>query len=73
MDFKLVRYYDTCCEECGNWATTDICAAELSPNKKDAEKILLRYGWKVVDGKVLCNYCLEGTSRSIQPAYNNSI
>lgn len=72
MDFKLVRYYDTCCEECGNWATLNICASDLSPNKKDAEKVLLANGWKVIEGKVLCNYCIEGTLRPRERTYNSN-
>jgi len=71
MDFKLVRYYDTCCEECGNWASGDIGAAELYKNKKQTEKVLLMYGWKVVKGKVLCNYCLEGTHRPLERTCNS--
>ena len=63
MDFKLIKYYDTCCEECGNWASGDIGARELSGNKQKAEKALKDYGWKVIKGKVICYYCINGIYR----------
>ena len=57
MDFKLVKYYDTCCDICGNWASNDIGLRNLQCNKKDAEKIFIKCGWIVKDNKVYCNEC----------------
>lgn len=63
MKFDLIRYYDTCCAKCGNWASGDINPAEMRGNKVVSEKALIRHGWKVVDNETICNYCLEGNRR----------
>ena len=63
MDFKLIKYYDTCCDSCGNWASTDIGSGVLQCNKKDVEKVLAKHGWIIKDGNVLCNYCAKGKTR----------
>ena len=63
MDFKLIKYYDTCCDLCNNWASNDIGSRILQCNKKDAEKVLVRHGWVVREEKVICNYCDKGEVR----------
>ncbi|MBB3109111.1 hypothetical protein FHS18_001163 [Paenibacillus phyllosphaerae] len=59
-DIKLIRYYDTCCDRCGNWASGQINPQEMLGNKINAEKTLSRYGWKVINGEVVCDKCIMG-------------
>lgn len=63
MDFKLIRYYDTCCDLCGNWASGDVGAAALAKNKDMAEKVLKFEGWIVKEGKVICGFCANNKAR----------
>ena len=63
MDFKLIKHYDACCDFCNNWASNDIGSRKLQCNKKDAEKILIKEGWVVKEGNVLCGYCAKGEVR----------
>lgn len=63
MKFNLIRYYDTCCDICGNWASGDINPAEMHGNKANAEKALKRNGWKVIKDQTVCNYCANGERR----------
>lgn len=63
MSYNLIRYYDTCCDKCGNWASGDINPIEMRGNKAIAEKALKNQGWKVIKGETVCNYCLKGVRR----------
>jgi hypothetical protein len=67
MKFDLVRYYDTCCDRCGNWASGEINPQEMHGNKINAEKTLIRYGWKVIDGETVCDKCFNDTHRPHLP------
>jgi len=69
MDFKLVKYYDTCCDRCGKWASHDIGAGALQGNKDRIIKILKSQGWKQIKGEVICGFCIDGDRR---PYYNDA-
>ena len=63
MPFDLIKYYDTCCDRCGNWASGDLGTQALSGTKEKVEKVLKKYGWKVINGETICGYCSEGKVR----------
>lgn len=63
MKFNLIKYYDTHCDKCGNWASGDM--GVLQGNRPQAEKKLFQTGWRVIKGEVICNYCLNGEERYI--------
>ncbi|GED72597.1 hypothetical protein BRE01_62990 [Brevibacillus reuszeri] len=69
MGFTLIKYYDTNCDRCGNWASGDV--GMLRGTKVNVEKKLLSLGWRVVKGETLCNFCLEGKDRPRERSYNN--
>lgn len=63
MDFELIRYYDTACSQCHNWASGDINPQLMQGNKVNAEKTLKLYGWKAIKGEFICPFCATGQRR----------
>lgn len=40
-------------------------------NKSNAEKALIKHGWKVIKGEVLCNHCATGEIRPVSRTYGS--
>lgn len=59
--FKLVKTFETCCDECGNWTTTTLGTAPGTVDR--IERWLAQNGWRVINGEVLCKDCVELSSR----------
>lgn len=57
--FNLIKYYDTSCDFCGNWATHYYSASDIGSTQKSSEKFLKKNGWKVVNNQVLCYNCVN--------------
>ncbi|MBU7316038.1 hypothetical protein [Paenibacillus oleatilyticus] len=66
MSFELVKYYDTNCDKCGNWASHDFHPSDIGSTKKAAEKFLKNMGWKRINGETWCAYCIQGKIRFSQ-------
>lgn len=60
MNFNLIRYYDTCCDQCGNWATSMYHPNDLGANKTQASNFLSKRGWSHKKEKVICENCNRG-------------
>lgn len=63
MAFDLVKYYDTRCDQCGNWASGDLSPQALQGTKKRVEKFLKKCGWRHSKGETVCNFCSKGVGR----------
>ncbi|MEB5480853.1 hypothetical protein P8825_14905 [Shouchella clausii] len=59
MGFEVIKYYDACCDQCGNWY-----GSEFKPyngaNKNEAIAEMKKDGWRYIKGKTLCQYCANG-------------
>ena len=55
---KTERYYDVGCEECGRHLSTDFFRGWAS-SRKQAEAWAKQEGFRVVDGRTLCPFCVK--------------
>lgn len=53
---KVLKFYDACCDNCGNWYGTKHRPPQTG-NKKDAIQQMKLNDWKYKNGKTLCENC----------------
>lgn len=53
---KIFKFYDTCCDKCGNWYSSSFPAPK-STNKEQAIVEMKQNGWKSFNGKTICHLC----------------
>lgn len=53
---KVYKFYDACCDNCGNWYGATFKQPETN-NKEEAVKEIESNGWVSKNGKTLCREC----------------
>lgn len=53
---KVYKFYDACCDSCGNWYGTNFRPPQTS-SKLEAIDEMKMHGWTSKNGKTLCNNC----------------
>ena len=53
---KVIKFYDTCCDICGNWYGTTFQPPKTN-SKKEAVEQMKKNGWKQNAGLTLCEKC----------------